>query len=230
MKCGINVQSSRSLVQSHIVIGVERVTGFVAAGLIVLGLAITTLAQGPPAGAGPPPVINPKAEDRVRQTSEARLRSAEMDVDTEAENKKHINAAIANMKQDFTRIQVLRNDIARSLIAKKLPDYSLISGQTAEINRRAVRLNVYMLAHAPEKEESTQEFALRDEEMTRVLVKLCKLIDSFTENPALKNAAMVDAREMGKAKEDKAKADADLLAIIKLSDSIHKKADNLRAP
>jgi hypothetical protein len=215
-------------------IGVDKFGSFLATVFIVLGLAIPALAQGSspggaPPGAGPPPNINPKLEDRVRQTTEAKLRSAEMEADAEAENKKHINTAIANMKQDFTRIQVLRNDIARNLIAKKPLDYSLISEQTGEINKRAQRLNVYMLAHAPEKEQPNPGSSLRDEELTIELVKLCKLIDSFTENPALKNAAIVDAKEVGKAKEDKAKADADLLAIIKLSDSLHKRADNLKA-
>lgn len=210
---------------------VDKIAGFLAGAFVILGVVMPVLAQGsnpggPPAGAGPPPVINPRAEDRARQTNEARLRSAEMDADVEAENKKHINAAIANMRQDFTRIQVLRNDIARALIAKKTPDYSLISEQTGEINKRAHRLNLYMVAHAPEKAELDQEI----EELTGALVKLCKLIDSFTENPALKNAAIVDAKEVDKAKDDKVKADADLLSIIKLSDNIHKKADTLKPP
>ena len=192
----------------------------------VLGLSFTAMAQ--PAGAGPPPVINPRKEDRARQTNEARLRSAEMEADTEAENKKHINAAITNMKQDFTRIQVLRNDIARNLVAKKQPDYSLISTQTAEINKRAHRLNFYMMAHAPENSDADQGAEIKGDELTDALVRLCKLIDSFTENPALKNAATVDASQVEKAKTDKAKADADLLLIIKLSDNIHKKADSLK--
>jgi hypothetical protein len=62
------------------------------------------------------------------------------------------------------------------------------------------------------------------------LVKLCKLVDSFTENPALKNAATVDAKEIDKVKENKARADQDLLAIIKLSERIKKKSDSLKTP
>jgi hypothetical protein len=66
--------------------------------------------------------------------------------------------------------------------------------------------------------------------MVDALVRLCKLIDSFTENPALKNAATVDSKEIDKAQENKAKADRDLLAIIKLSSSLQKKSDSLRSP
>lgn len=165
----------------------------------------------------------------MRRASEVRLRSGEMEADAESENQKHIQEAISHMKQDFSRIQVLRNDIARNLIARKPLDYNLITEQTAEIHKRAQRLNVYMLAHAPEDKEHNNPPDLKSEEMTNALVKLCKLIDSFTENPALKNAAMVDAKEIEKAKEDKARADRDLLAILKLSENLHKKSDSLKA-
>lgn len=211
----------------------KRLADWLTAGIFVFGMAVTCLAQGgsassAPPGAGPPPNINPKLEERTRQASEARLRSAEMGAGEEAENQKRIQAAIANMKEDFTRIQVLRNDIARNLVAHKPLDYKLITEQTSEISKRAHRLNVYMLARAPENKEQTSD--LKSEELTGALVKLCKLIDSFTENPALKNAATIDAKETEKVKENKAQADGDLLAIIKLSQSIQKQADTLKEP
>jgi hypothetical protein len=123
---------------------------------------------------------------------------------------------------------VLRNDIARDLIAHKPLDYRLIDDQMAEINKRAQRLNTYMVAHAPETREQAPKPNLKSDELTGALVRLCKLIDSFTENPALKNAATVDAKELEKVKEDKAKADGDLLAIIKLSENIRKSIDSLK--
>ena len=192
-----------------------------------LCLAGTTMAQKP-AGAGPPPNNNPNLDDRARQVDEGRLRSAEADVGTEEKNQKLVQAAIVNMKQDFTRIQVLRNDIARNLVAHKPIDYSLVSEQTAEINKRASRLNVYMRAHVPEAEKENNLPELKSEEMIGALVRLCKLIDSFTENPALKNAATIDSKEVVKAKENKADADRDLLAIIKLSNSLQKKSESLK--
>jgi hypothetical protein len=203
--------------------------------MFALGLAFPTFAQGspqmgPPPGAGRPADINPKREDLVRQTNEARLRSLEMEAGEEAENQKRIQAAIVNMKQDFTRIQVLRNDIARSLVAHKPLDYNLITEQTAEINKCAHRLNVYMLARAPENKVQNNPPDLKSEEIIDALVKLCKLIDSFTENPALKNAATVNVKGIEKAKEDKTHADNDLLAIMKLSEKIQRKSDSLKAP
>jgi hypothetical protein len=206
----------------------------VAAGVFSLCLASTTLAQqtttGPPAGAGPPPNINPNIDTRQRQLDENRLRSAELNVGAEEGNQKRLQAAIVNMKDDFRRIQVLRNDIARNLVAHKPLDYKLLSEQSAEINKRASRLNVYMRARVPEDKGQDSSTDLKSEEMIDALVKLCKLIDSFTENPALKNAGTVEAKEMEKAKQDKAQADRDLLAIMKLSENIQKKSDSLKPP
>jgi hypothetical protein len=193
----------------------------IVAGSVTGPVQIQAQNQAPPGG-GAPGVINPRTEDRARQLSEGRLRSVEMDAAARKESEKLIQAAIVNMKEDFARIQVLRNDIARNLVARKPFDYELIAKQTAEIHKRASRLNVYMLAHSPENKEEDNPSDLKGEELTGALVKLCKLIDSFTENPALKNAGTVDAKRLENAKGDKARADKDLLGIIKLSESIEK--------
>jgi len=206
-----------------------NLAGLVVAAVILLCVAATALAQGKPVGAGPPPNNNPNLGDRIRQIDESRLRSAEVDAGTEERNQKLVQAAIVNMKEDYKRIQVLRNDIARNLVARKPIEYKLVSEQTAEINKRAGRLNVYMLARVPDEEKPNTADALKDEEMVGALVKLCKLIDSFTENPALKNAATVNSKDVAKSREDKANADRDLLAIIKLSARIQKKWGSLNA-
>ena len=210
----------------------KKLTGFLVAGMFSLCLAGPTLAQGnpsgPPAGAGPPPNNNPNLESRRRQLDESRLRSAELSIGAEDQNQKRIRAAIVNMKEDFTRIQVLRNDIARDLVAHKPLNYSLVSQQTGEINKRASRLNIYMLARVPEDEKENNLPELKSDEMINALVKLCKLVDSFTENPALKHAATVELKDIEKVKENKASADRDLMAIIKLSGGLQKKSESLR--
>jgi len=200
---------------------VSSLARLVIAATFAVSLSSQALGQAP-VGAGPPPVINPRAEDRARQLAEGRLRSAEMDATAESETQKHVEVAIVHMKEDFTRIQVVRNDIARSLVARKPLDYKLIDEQAGEIHKRANRLNLYMLARGPEKKEEDNSSDLSKEGLTGALVRLCKLIDSFTENPALKNAGTLDAKGIEKVKEDKARADKDLLEIIKLSESIQK--------
>ena len=201
--------------------------GILGASLLGPGVACGQL---PPPGTSPPSEINPKIEDRERRVSESRLRSAEMAVTVESENKKHIEVAIGHIKEDFMRIQVLRNDIARNLVAHKPLDYDLISRQATEINKRANELNTYMIAQVPDDKQQNNSLEVASEEMIGSLVRLCQLIDSFTENPSLKNAGTVDAQEIEKAKVDKAKAAKDLKAIIELSESIKKKSYSLKGP
>jgi hypothetical protein len=211
----------------HLLIA-KNLVQLLAVAIFSLCLTETAAAQGKPAGLGPPPDNNPNLADRARQVAEGRLRSAEVDAGTDEKNQKLVQAAIANMKEDFKRIQVLRNDIARNLVARKPLDYQLISEQTAEINKRASRLNLYMQAHDAGGEKENDSDELKDGEIVGALVRLCKLIDSFTENPALKNAATVDAKDVAKAKENKANADRDLLAIVKLSNRLRKESEKLK--
>jgi len=207
---------------------IKKLVGFLVAAIFSLCAAGITVAQKP-GSAGPPPNNNPNIDDRIRQIDEGRLRGAETNVSLEEENQKRLQAAIVNMKDDYKRIQVLRNDIARNLVARKPIEYKLVAEQTAEINQRASRLNVYMQARVPDERKPNTVDELKNEEMVGSLVKLCKLIDSFTENPALKSAATVDSKDIAKSKEDKANADRDLLAIIKLSAGIQKKSVSLSA-
>src|SRR5688500_9708603 len=149
-----------------LIIGITKPISCLAAIIFTLGLATASFAQGgAPAGAGRPPIVSIKRGEHTRRASEAKLRSAEMGAEADAENQKHIHAAIKNMKQDFTRIQVLRNDIARNLVAHKPLDYTLLTEQTSEINKRAHRLNVYMMAHAPEDKEPHTTSESGNEEM-----------------------------------------------------------------
>src|SRR5256885_5038517 len=138
---------------SFIVANIKSPAWLLAVGIFSLGLTGTAMAQGKPAGAGPPPNNNPNLDDRARQVDEGRLRSAEMDAGTNEKNQKLLQAAIANMKEDFTRIQVLRNDIARNLVAHKPLDYRLISEQSTEIKKRASLLHVCMRAHDADGEK-----------------------------------------------------------------------------
>src|SRR5437660_9062462 len=107
------------------------------AGIFGLGLASQALAQRrPPEGKGQPANNNSIFADRGLHNGEEGLRKVELIAATDAENQKGVAAAVANVKTDFTRIQVLRNDIARNLVARKPIDYNLLSEQTAEINKR----------------------------------------------------------------------------------------------
>ncbi|HEV8486811.1 MAG TPA: hypothetical protein VGV87_24920 [Blastocatellia bacterium] len=168
---------------------------------------------------GPPSIKDPKSETRDRQDREATLRSAELGAAVDKIDQKRIDATLDQMKQDFRRIQIVRNELVRNLLANKPFDYKLISDEVAEINKRADRLKTALMSKVPgekEKTEKTQE-VINSEELKRGLVKLCHLIDSFVENPVLKNPGTSDVQQL-------TRASADLLGIIELSDNIRKNA------
>lgn len=196
----------------------------------LLATASMTLAQGgPPPGLGAPANNNPKAAMREREVREGRLRSAELGAAAKNADQKRIEANIAQVKEDFARIQVARNQIAHNLVARIPLNYHVVSNQMEEIYKRAHRLKAYMLPQATEEKKKEQEnfVALDSGEMIGALVNLCKLIDGFVENPALKNVATIDAQQLEKARKDKARADSDLVSIVELSSRIQKSVERL---
>jgi hypothetical protein len=208
----------------------KLIGGLTGAVFLLVTTASAAMGQGgPPPGSGMPGNNNPKIRSQEREIREGRLRSAELSATAENRNQQRIEATLAKVKEDFTRIQIVRNQIARSLVAKNPIEYRLVSHQTEEINKRANQLKMYMIPHAPDDREKEQKdlATLGREDITGALVQLCKLIDGFVENPALKDAATIDAQRLEKAKMDKAKADKDLFSIIELSKRIQKSADRL---
>ena len=181
-----------------------------------------------PAQQGPPAIKDPKEESRQRQDREATLRSAELGAAVGKVDQKRIDAAVDQMKQDFRRIQIVRNDMVRNILANKPFDYQLISDEVAEINKRTDRLQTSLFKTAatsapggkPKAEKEQVEFT--PGELKDALVKLCNLIDRFVESPVLKNLGTTDVQQASKAGDD-------LLKIIELSSSIRKNALRLNS-
>jgi hypothetical protein len=201
--------------------GVRRLAAIISLLLIGAGAA---LAQGAPGGSGAPAVIDPKGETHSQMNREAALRSAEIRSVGGGMDQRHLAAAIDQTKQDFKRIQIIRNDVVDYLVAKKPLDYKLISEQAAEINKRANRLKSFMMPSAPaEKEKDAAKPTEYDgEQIKGALVKLCNAIYSFTVNPMFKDPGTVDLQKA-------AGAGGDLIAIIELSDNVRRSADLLKA-
>jgi hypothetical protein len=140
----------------------------------------------------------------------------------EKTDQKRIQATIEQIKEDFRRLQIIRNEMVHSLLAGNPLDYKVISGKVEETNKRAARLRTYLAptttAAREEKEKKPVEF--NSVEVKGALVRLCNLIISFVENPAIKNPGANDAQQSTKAA-------SDLLNIIDLSDEIKRTADKL---
>lgn len=199
------------------------VRGFAAAALLVAApfVAGTALAQQSIPGPPPPGDRDPFAAVRERQQREAQLRSAEMVGKAVPVDRRAAEVAAGQVREDFKRIQILRNEIARHVLSGKPLDYKFIAGETAEVNKRAVRLKAYM---APEtsKGDGGKEQKRADEIgeglMKDALVTLCKRIDSFTDNPMFKLPEVIDVQQFEKAGKD-------LETIVLLSDAVRKGAE-----
>jgi hypothetical protein len=200
--------------------GVRRLAAIIS--LSFVG-AVAALAQGAPGGAGAPAIINPKGDTDAQTNREAALRSAEIRAVGGRMNQRQLAAAIDQTKQDFKRIQIIRNDVVDYLVAKKPLDYKLISEQAAEINKRANRLKSVLMPSAPEEKEkdALKQTEYDGEQIKGALVKLCNTIYSFTGNAMFKDPSAVDLQKA-------ASAGGDLLTIIELSDNVKRSAERLK--
>ena len=204
--------------------GAAVVAGFV--GLVCFfALSAGEAAAQRPGATGPPPPgdRDPFAEVRERQQREAQLRSAEWVGESKLTDRRSVEAAVGQMKDDFRRIQVLRNSVVRHLQSGRPLDYKFIARETDEINKRAGRLKTHLLREAPggEKKEPERPPGLEGERLTEALVRMCHRIDSFTENPLFKIPEVVDVK-------DAQKAGRDLHDILRLSEAIGRAAERLK--
>lgn len=197
--------------------------GFAAAACLFALAALPASAQQAPTGPPPAGVRDPFAEVRERQQREAQLRSAEMLAVAKPTDRRAAEAAAEQMREDFRLLQVLRNKIVRHLKSEKQLDYKFIAEETGDINKRAERLKTHLVRDeapeaAPKEPEKIPE--MDEDKVTDALVRMCRRIDSFTENPVFKLPDVVDV-------EQTAKAGRDLRDIIRLSGRIRKTAERL---
>jgi hypothetical protein len=192
----------------------------------LLFMSGSALAQTPPGNgpglAGPPPGATPKERTQDMQSREWRLRNVEREAAKAQVNQQRLKAAIDLVKQDFKRLQIIRNALVSDLMAKKPLDYKLIAEQAAEINKRSHQLKTFLMPPVAEEKEKEQknEIEYTHDELTPALVKLCNTIYNFTENPILKTPDVVDVQQS-------ARAGRDLLLIIEFSGNIKRSVEKL---
>jgi hypothetical protein len=173
-----------------------------------------------------PPVIDRTANtDRIRQQEMSSREWQLRNFGTEPnrpKDKRQVEALMAQTEEDFNRILFLHNEIARALTSKNDLDYHFVSEATAEIKKRASRVQS-SLALRPSPEETLElekspapkDLPLKDE-----LIKLCHQIRSFVTNPSIENPNTINAEQMAKARKD-------LETVIQISERIKKDADKL---
>jgi hypothetical protein len=190
---------------------------------LLLFLAIPIFAQS--TTPGPPPIDRRMNTDRIRQQEQSsrewQLRNFGYESGA-VKDKRQLKALMEQTEEDFTRILTLHNEIARLLQASKPIDYHFVSDASAEIKKRASRLQstLGLRQLATETPVVEKDQAPGDDQMKDALIKLCKQIRSFVTNPVIENPNTVDAQQLSYARRD-------LESVIQLSGNLKKEATKL---
>jgi predicted PilT family ATPase len=191
---------------------------------IPLLLLVTSPVFAQRSAAGPPPVDR-RNNDRIRQQDMSRREYQLRNFGNQPnapKDQRQIEALLKQTAEDFDGILARHNEIARFLAATKPIDYHFVSDATAEIQKRATRLQSTLALHqlpaetpVVEKSDELNEAQIKDE-----LIRMCKQIRSFVTNPMIEHPNTVDAQQLTNARRD-------LESVIQLSAHLKKEAARL---
>jgi len=131
--------------------------------------------------------------------------------------------AFAEIREDFIRLQVVNNDLARAVSGGGQLDFKLVAKSASEIKKRAERLKLNLaLPEAAEGETVPASPPPADPEQLRVaLSRLDGIVLRFTNALHAKGVGRFDARSSVRLR-------LDLEAIIGLSERVKKSSEKLK--
>lgn len=130
--------------------------------------------------------------------------------------------ALAELQEDFTRLQILNIEFVKSITAPNGLDYKFIAKSTSEINKRADRLRNNLALPETDSSGTTPVEAIANElQMKKSMLRLGKLIYSFSHNPFFSEASVVDTKTGAQAR-------SDLDQIVKLSKRLKTDGEKLK--
>jgi len=107
-------------------------------------------------------------------------------------SEERVKQAVAELQEDFTRLQALNLEFVKAINAPKL-DYKFVSKSASEINKRADRLKNNLDLPEPSAPKSPLASSAANQlEMKKAMLRLGKLIYSFSHNPFFKEASVVN--------------------------------------
>jgi hypothetical protein len=182
--------------------------------ILILASATTLLAQRPPR----------PAEQRARSNQVAlnEWRRTHMKEELDKQFQKKRITLMPQIKEDFTRIQIVNNAMMRKVFDEAVLDYKGVSGQLAEIRKHASRLKEnLMLPESTDKDDAQRLLSVPAlTQLKDSLLALDKLIMGFVQNPLFQKPGVIDAKLW-------ALAGHDLKTIIEFSGNIKKEAEKL---
>jgi hypothetical protein len=165
--------------------------------------------------------------DRRAGENERRLASWELrmaEVRRPPSQRRDSSLAYTQIREDYKQLQVVNNDLAKSVDAGDALDFKYIEKSISEIKKRALRLKEnLMLPEAQKAPERTRpEIAADVKRMKASLVVLDNLVMGFVNNSIFDQTKTVDLQQATKARRD-------LDEIIVMSDQIKKCSEKLKS-
>ena len=149
-----------------------------------------------------------------REVEEGLRRPAERGKREEAER-----LAVAQIKEDYERIQVVNNELAEAVANPAGGDLKLAAKFTAEIERRAGRLlSNLALPELPPDLERVRMPAGGEGQIRPSLQMLSRLVNRFVRSPLFREVNVIDAQVSTRARRD-------LEGIIELSGRLKKESE-----
>ena len=130
--------------------------------------------------------------------------------------------ALAQIREDFVRLQVLNNDLAKSVSRGGALDLKFVSKSAAEIRKLAGRLKENLALPAPDgdKERAEAKAATPPVQLGPALSALDALVLKFADGMASKGVLRLDAQSSAQARRE-------LEAIVELSGWVKKTSEKL---
>jgi hypothetical protein len=128
----------------------------------------------------------------------------------------------AQLSADFTRIQVINNELAQAALRAGPLDLEFVVKSASDIRKIATRLKSNLALPEPEKEteRSKPGTSAGRKQLRAAVIELGKLIAGFAHNPAFKAGGVVDVKMSARAR-------GDLEEIIELSGQLKKDGEKL---
>lgn len=127
-----------------------------------------------------------------------------------------VRLALAQIEEDYERIQLVNNDLARVTSDSNDLDLKLAAESASEIRKRAERLlNNLALPEPPSDMERVRMPAEGEEQLRPSLGMLRRLVERFVRSPLFREVNVIDAQVSTRARRD-------LEGIIELSGRLKK--------
>jgi hypothetical protein len=185
--------------------------------IFLLPAAAPTFAQKTSPGAAPIDRHSNRARERQQDMASREWQLRNFGNPSVIKDRRRLEALMAQTEEDFNRMLMLHNEIARAITANNQIDYHFVSEATGEIRKRATSIQSNLVLSPPTDEMKQTEMPA---EMKDALIKLCKQIRSFVTNPVIEQPNMIDVEKLATAKRD-------LESVIQLSAHLKREADQM---